>query len=94
MNARCAGFRFTSRRQRLVEARGTPWQLPRRDGGVAVRKASLTEKCLQTLQIPFLVLFWLFPSHLLAEHPSLPCHYLAIAAAYHGDICPLAIILN
>ena len=82
-------FRFSSRRQRLVETRGTPWQLPRRDGGLAVRKASLTAKCPQRLQTPFLALFWLFPSHFLTEHPSLPCHRLAIAAACHGDICQL-----
>jgi hypothetical protein len=82
-------FRFSSRRQRLVETRGTPWQLPRRDSGLAARKASLTAKCPQRLQTPFLALFRLFPSHFLAEHPSLPCQLLAIAAACHGDICQL-----
>lgn len=60
-----------------------------RPAPVATRgaKANLTAKCLQTLQTPFLALFWLFQSHPLAQHPSLPCHYLAIAAACHGDIC-------
>jgi hypothetical protein len=60
-----------------------------RPAPVATRgaKANLTAKCLQTLQTPFLALFWLFQSHPLAQHSSLPCHRVAIAAACHGDIC-------
>jgi hypothetical protein len=78
----------------VADTRDRRWQLPRSVCVAEARKVSLTAKCPQTLQTPFLALFWLFQSHLLAKHPSLPCHYLAIAAACHGDICYLVIVLN
>lgn len=65
-------------------------QLPRSTLGAAIRKASLTAKCLYELQTPFLLVFCSFQSHGLVQHPSMHCRLVAIARGCLGDICPPA----